>query len=62
MTVGIPMQHSTRHWMVEIVRETLISSTDIVRTGDEPYVGWSMVLAERIVDAIETGEAGGADT
>lgn len=39
-----------------LIREVLIASTDIVPAGGEPYVGWSMVLTERIVTAMETGD------
>jgi hypothetical protein len=34
------------------IREVLIAATDIVPAGSEPGVGWSLVLAERIVDAL----------
>ena len=37
----------------QIVRDVLIEATDIIRLGDEPFVGWSAVLAERIVLALE---------
>lgn len=33
-------------------REVLIAATDIIPVGDEPYVGWSLVLAERLVAAV----------
>jgi microcompartment protein CcmK/EutM len=34
------------------IREVLIAATDMVGVGEEPYVGWSLVLAERIAAAL----------
>lgn len=34
------------------IREVLIAADDMVPVGEEPYVGWSLVLAERIADAL----------
>lgn len=34
------------------IREVLIAATDMVPVGEEPYVGWSAVLAERIAAAL----------
>lgn len=36
-----------------VVREVLIAATDIIEPGTEPFVGWSAVLAERIVEALD---------
>lgn len=37
---------------VDTIREVLIAATDMVPCGEEPYVGWSAVLADRIAEAL----------
>lgn len=36
---------------VEAAREALIESVDVVPCGEEPFTGWSLILAERTLQA-----------
>lgn len=39
--------------LVDEIREVLMASTDIIPDEAVPYVGWSLVLAERIAAVVE---------
>jgi hypothetical protein len=49
---------AVRDSLVAAVRDVLIDATDMIPAGAEPGVGWSDVLAERIVAAMPSSDGG----